>query len=96
MIFFDAHGLHKPDPPVDTRLVLNVWFARSDFSGALPPTLVSLANISEKDMERAYIFKNSRGFAFKQISHVAVENASILLNLKKSVKNALKKIYITW
>lgn len=32
VMFFDAHGLHKPDPPIDNRLVLNVWFARSDFS----------------------------------------------------------------
>lgn len=85
VMFFDAHGLHKPDPPVDSRLVLNVWFARSDFSGALPPTLVSLAALSEAEIQRAYVFKNARGFSFGNREGAANENISVIYKLKRFI-----------
>jgi hypothetical protein len=61
VILFDAHGLHRPEPPRDSRIVLNIWFARSDFSASLPPVLVSFANIPQRKLDAAYIFRNERG-----------------------------------
>lgn len=61
IILFDAHGLHRPEAPKEERIVLNVWFARSDFSASLPPVLVSMNNIDSSSFEKAYIFKNERG-----------------------------------
>ncbi len=62
VMLFDTHGLHRPEPPRTPRLVLNVWFARNDFSAALPPVLVSLANLPERHGARSYVFRNARGF----------------------------------
>jgi hypothetical protein len=61
IILFDAHGLHRPEAPQEERTVLNVWFARSDFSASLPPVLVSIANIDANSFDTAYIFGNERG-----------------------------------
>ena len=87
VVFFDAHGLHKPDPPIDKRLVLNVWFARSDFSGDLPPTLVSLASLSDTEMQRAYVFKNARSFEIKNYENSVVKNITLFQSLKLRIKN---------
>ena len=87
VMFFDAHGLHKPDPPVDHRMVLNVWFARSDFSGDLPPSLVSLSSLSEVEMQRAYIFKNAKGFVAESGKKRVGNDESSISLIKKIFKN---------
>jgi hypothetical protein len=62
LILFDTHGLHRPEMPKSERLVLNIWFARSDFSGKLPPTLVSVSLVPPENRDRIYVFDNQRGF----------------------------------
>lgn len=56
VILFDAHGLHRPEPPHDTRIVLNTWFARSDFSGKTAPNLVNLNYLAGDRLEKVKIF----------------------------------------
>lgn len=87
IIFFDAHGLHKPDPPVDQRLVLNVWFARSDFSGSLPPTLVSMTSCPRESFGRTYIFKNARGFIGKIKKKEDANSNTLYYRLVKAINN---------
>jgi len=61
LILFDTHGLHRPEVPKQERLVMNVWFARKDFSAKLPPVLFSLANVPPGNRDRIYMFDNARG-----------------------------------
>ncbi|CAM8660007.1 Oxoglutarate/iron-dependent dioxygenase [Oxalobacteraceae bacterium] len=82
VILFDAHGLHRPEPPRDSRIVLNIWFARSDFSASLPPVLVSVASVPKSQLNAAYIFGNERGERVNQAS--GTQNAQIPL-LKRLV-----------
>jgi len=90
VIFFDAHGLHRPEPPVDNRLVLNVWYARSDFSARLPPVLVSLANIKRSDIRNSRIFQNARRFSVAA-PEVSMKDgkASIFNKLVKHIKKSI-------
>jgi len=69
------------------RLVLNVWFARSDFTGFLPPTIVSLTNWPGENLERAYIFKNARGFSGKIKDQSVKPTDSIFQKMKKVIKH---------
>lgn len=62
IILFNTHGLHRPEVPKTERMVLNVWFARRDFSGRLPPVLVSMNLVPPNQRDRVYVFDNERGF----------------------------------
>jgi hypothetical protein len=73
ILFFDAHGLHRPEPPEENRLVLNTWFARNDFSAKLPPVLVSIAGIPKENYERVYVFGNARGMSVDKLQRKPVE-----------------------
>jgi hypothetical protein len=61
LVLFDTHGLHRPEVPKQERLVMNVWFARSDFAAKLPPVLFSLSNIPPANRDRISVFANARG-----------------------------------
>jgi hypothetical protein len=61
LILFDTHGLHRPEVPKQERLVMNVWFARKDFSAKLPPVLFSVANVPPENRDRISVFDNARG-----------------------------------
>jgi len=56
IVFFDAHGLHRPDPPLTTRMVLNTWFARADFSGKTAANLINLNYIPSENFDSSRIF----------------------------------------
>jgi hypothetical protein len=56
IILFDAHGLHRPEPPLTTRTVLNTWFARTDFSGKTATNLVNLNFIPKENFANTNIF----------------------------------------
>ena len=86
IILFDAHGLHRPEPPADTRLVLNVWFARTDFSADLPPVLVDMANISKSGEQKSYIFKNSKNYDIKIELKVLEKNETFISKVKRYIK----------
>lgn len=86
IILFDAHGLHRPEPPVDTRLVLNVWFARSDFSASLPPVLVSIANVPQNQLNNIYVFRNERGNQLRSITRRRIEKPALWRRLINKVK----------
>jgi hypothetical protein len=62
VLLFNTHGLHRPEVPETERLVLNVWFARSDFKGRLPGALFSLALVPKNQRDKLYIFEDERGF----------------------------------
>jgi hypothetical protein len=62
IILFNTHGLHRPEVPKTERMVLNVWFARRDFSGKLPSALVSMNLVPNDQRDRAYVFANERGY----------------------------------
>lgn len=90
LILFDTFGLHRPDPLKDERMVLNVWFARKDFSGNLPPALFSLARVPEN--QRAYldIFNNERRHNPVELSQQIAEtlpaaNASLMKRVLRRV-----------
>ena len=89
IILFDAHGLHRPEPPKDSRLVLNVWFARADFSASLPPTLISVANIPLNQVENMYIFGNERGAKEKNKNSTGRNPASRI----RGIINAARDIF---
>lgn len=61
LILFDTHGLHRPEVPKQERLVMNVWFARKDFSAKLPPVLFSISNVPLANRDRISVFDNARG-----------------------------------
>lgn len=61
LILFDTHGLHRPEVPKQERLVMNVWFARKDFSAKLPPVLFSVSNVPQENRDRISVFDNARG-----------------------------------
>jgi hypothetical protein len=63
IVLFNTHGLHRPEAPLTERLVLNTWFARSDFAGKLPSTLASLGLVPPDQRHRSYVFANERGFS---------------------------------
>ncbi|HZL59506.1 MAG TPA: hypothetical protein VFC38_07375 [Stellaceae bacterium] len=61
LILFNTHGLHRPEVPKKERLVMNVWFARRDFSARLPAVMFSLSNVPAANRDRLYVFDNERG-----------------------------------
>ncbi len=62
IILFNTHGLHRPEVPKTERMVLNVWFARRDFSGRLPTVLVAMNLVPPNQRDRIYVFDNERGY----------------------------------
>lgn len=92
IILFDAHGLHRPEPPRATRLVLNVWFARSDFSASLPPILFSLAKVPSAQINNIYVFGNERGSSVEKTRRTPSAPASILRNVINRAKNWLRAV----
>ncbi|MBI3708578.1 MAG: hypothetical protein HY246_13020 [Proteobacteria bacterium] len=62
LILWDTHNLHRPEAPRTDRFVLNIWFARRDFAGRLPPNLFSLAAVPQAHRDRLYVFESERGF----------------------------------
>jgi hypothetical protein len=86
IILFDAHGLHRPEAPKEERTVLNVWFARSDFSASLPPVLVSMASINPANFDKLYVFGNERG---EQVMATALKKTSP----NSFFRNVTKRLY---
>ena len=64
IILFDAHGLHRPEPPLTTRIVLNSWFARADFSGKTAMNLVNLNYIPDENFANSRIFLSASKSGF--------------------------------
>lgn len=90
IILFDAHGLHRPEPPKDSRLVLNVWFARADFSASLPPTLISVANIPPDQVGNMYIFGNERGAKPKHKNSIEKPSLSGIRKIINAAREMLR------
>jgi len=82
IIFFDAHGLHRPEPPKEDRLVLNTWFARNDFSAKLPPVLVSVAGVPKENYGSMHVFGNARGIALNNLKRRPVAKKGLFSSLK--------------
>ncbi|GEM_PF-3995130 len=61
LIIFNTHGLHSPTAPRKTRSVLNIWFAKRDFSGNLPATLFALNFVPPDRRHRLHVFDSERG-----------------------------------
>lgn len=61
LIFFDTHSLHRPEAPKHQREVLNIWFARRDFAGKLPPTLFSMSRVPPDQQAGVTVFETERG-----------------------------------
>lgn len=62
LILFNTHGLHRPEIPKDSRMVLNTWFAKKDFSAKLAPILFSLSFVPENKRDRLGVFDVNKNF----------------------------------
>jgi hypothetical protein len=69
IIFFNTHGLHRPELLDEKRVVLNTWFCRNDFLGKLPAMLFSAAAIPTAQKHRIHIFENERNCPIEEYSH---------------------------
>jgi len=89
VILFDTHGLHRAEIPRDTRLVLNTWFARRDFSVKVAPTPINLAYVPPASYRRLHLFAGARDVDLNRYAPAA-EAAPPLPGIARRLRGLVK------